>query len=349
MPGFEVIFMDAGQGDCTLIVYPDGSLTLVDCGSTKGASGADGAMIAINAVLTRYMQQKTRKPTVIESLVLTHPDEDHYNQLCHLDGVTFDQIHYGGDAELYKNKKDNDYTYNLITHHMKSEAPPNTFSAIRNKNLSRAAVEVTILAANAMGNAQGRAGAIKNGNSIVLLVEYGNCKIFLMGDASAETEKRILAAFNAAKTSQKLARGDAEFVVLKMGHHGSDTSTSKEWVTAIQPDILVVSSGTKRFRGKGMPTKYHLDRTMDRCNLKEMGDMQQQTYVVFDQANKEFVARGPTRKSVWTTCYNIAHIPLLNKYCESGQTWYFGVDEQKNKTFNYWTGFTGFEDDDDMH
>ena len=32
MADFEVIFMDDGQGDCTLIVYPDGSLTLVDCG-----------------------------------------------------------------------------------------------------------------------------------------------------------------------------------------------------------------------------------------------------------------------------------------------------------------------------
>src|SRR5215217_4372225 len=102
MPDFEVIFMDAGQGDCTLIVYPDNSLTLVDCGSTK--SGKE-AFAEIQKVLNRYLEKNY-------NLVLTHPDQDHYNQLRFLadedyhrelfpNDITprpsFGHVYYGGD------------------------------------------------------------------------------------------------------------------------------------------------------------------------------------------------------------------------------------------------------------
>src|SRR5712664_1382913 len=101
MADFEVIFMDAGQGDCTLVVYPDNTLMLVDCGSTKSGSEAfEGIKQVAHAKL------KTSNSYV--NLVLTHPDEDHYNLIQKLDrkDMLFDRLvhaYYGGDIELYQN------------------------------------------------------------------------------------------------------------------------------------------------------------------------------------------------------------------------------------------------------
>src|SRR6266436_6786539 len=114
MADFQVIFMDAGQGDCTLIVYPDGSLTLVDCGSTK--SGA-AAFVEIKKVIDRHFDNKQDF-----NLVLTHPDEDHYNLLQtlqvsqYIDAGGPVYAYYGGDIDLYQNQKDDNYTYKLLNH-----------------------------------------------------------------------------------------------------------------------------------------------------------------------------------------------------------------------------------------
>src|SRR5829696_147018 len=161
MAEFEVIFMDAGQGDCTLIVYPDGSLTLVDCGSTKSGSEA---LEQIRQVIDRKFQFKKSEWF---TMVLTHPDEDHYNLFYklqverYLDAGGPIAAFYGGDIELYRNKKDgkNDdhpegnYTYRMLSHmkEHKMAFRPDTVSTQPEGLLSRAGVNVTILAANCTG------------------------------------------------------------------------------------------------------------------------------------------------------------------------------------------------------
>ena len=105
--------MDAGQGDCTLIVYPDRSLTLVDRGSTKSG---DQAYQQIAIVLNNYLPKNANK---IDTVVLTHPDEDHYNQLRKLFGgsniPTVDYVYYGGDVKLYKHAREGNFTYNWLS------------------------------------------------------------------------------------------------------------------------------------------------------------------------------------------------------------------------------------------
>jgi len=70
MSGLKVCFLDAGQGDCTLILFPDAAMTnwLVDCGSIK-----NGAVVGtqIFAALTRELAPRGN---VIHRLILTHPD-----------------------------------------------------------------------------------------------------------------------------------------------------------------------------------------------------------------------------------------------------------------------------------
>src|SRR5580693_2819767 len=192
MADLEVVFMDAGQGDCTLIVYPDGSLTLVDCGSTQSGTEAFGE---ITKVIDRKFQSKQDF-----ALVLTHPDEDHYKLLRqigvdpYLDGGGPCYIYYGGHISLYQNQRENNYTYKLLNHfneHHLTFRPPK-FDILPDTLLSRAGVNVTILAANCTGDPKSENAAKKNSNSIVLLVEYQGAKIFLMGDAFIQTENFII-------------------------------------------------------------------------------------------------------------------------------------------------------------
>jgi beta-lactamase superfamily II metal-dependent hydrolase len=348
MADFEVIFMDAGQGDCTLIVYPDNSLTLIDCGSTKSG---DEAFAQIQVVLDRYLPANKG---VIDTLVLTHPDEDHYNKLNSLltssSAPKVGFVYFAGDINLYKNKRDKNATYKFLVGHVEGltgSAPANSISTTPDSQLSRADVDVTILASNCTGNPAGSTGAIKNTNSIVLMVEYGPAKLFLMGDAFIATEAFIVNALAKAKESDRLAKGKAQEVVLKMGHHGSDTSTAPDWVKTITPGILVISSGTKRFSGKGMPTGAHVDETAQATTLVTT-DIKQ-SYVVFDQGKRgvkgqDFATRPPTTQAIWATCYQVAW--ENQRWKESGQTWYYGVTGAKR--LKVWYGYTGYEEQDDV-
>lgn len=72
----------------------------------------------------------------------------------------------------------------------------------------------------------------ENGNSLVLLVKINNTKIIFMGDASIETEKSILKTYNLPNIE-----------ILKVGHHGSKTSSSEEFLSIINPKINIISSG----------------------------------------------------------------------------------------------------------
>ena len=348
MADFEVIFMDAGQGDCTLIVYPDGSITLVDCGSTK--SGAQ-AFVEIKKVIDRKFQFHAGEWF---TMVLTHPDEDHYNLLQRLEVERYLNAggpiaaFYGGDIELYQNKKDNNYTYDLLKFmkdHEAAYSPLNTTSTQPEGLLSRAGVNVTIIAANCTGNPKATDGAKKNANSIVLLVEYKGTKIFLMGDAFVQTEQFIRRAFKKANALSRLKKQTGEHVVLKMGHHGSDTSTSEEWVKLIEPDVIVVSAGTKSFNGTGMPKETHLDATVAATTIEADTGIKQ-SYVVFDDnlMTPEFAKRPATTKGIWTTCYDVTWDSSANGYFESGQTWYYGVELQgKKKIPGHWFGYTGYD------
>lgn len=347
MADFQAIFMDAGQGDCTLLVYPDGTLTLIDCGSTKSG---DEAFAQIWVVLQNFLD--TANP-VIQNLVLTHPDEDHYNRLRSLFAaapkLVINQVYYGGDISLYQNRRkgENNFTYNFLTNHKNAGSPKNSVSATPDPNLTRAGINVYVLAANVTGNKGGTTGALKNTNSIVLMVETAPGKLFLMGDAFVETEALIIATLAKAGQSALLAKGTGQDSLLKMGHHGSDTSTGVPWVKALTPDILVVSSGTKTFSRKGMPTGTHVDQTVAATTLNPDTGISQ-TYVVFDPAQARganFITRPATTQAIWTTCYGATWVD--NRWQEAGQTWYYGITDQGQKQPGLqWYGYTGYEEDE---
>lgn len=79
----------------------------------------------------------------------------------------------------------------------------------------------------------------ENDDSVVLLLKYGQNTVLLTGDAEYETEKRLVAAYGPLLRSN----------VLKVGHHGSNTSSSKSFLEAIHPAVSVISVGQKNTFG----------------------------------------------------------------------------------------------------
>lgn len=78
----------------------------------------------------------------------------------------------------------------------------------------------------------------ENDNSSVIYFKYNNYKFLLMGDAGIEKEKDILEKYNLK---------DIDF--LKVGHHGSNTSSSKEFIDSINPKYSLISVGKNNLYG----------------------------------------------------------------------------------------------------
>lgn len=255
MPELRVVFLDAGQGDCTLVVFPNGELMLVDCGCIWNK---DIVTPEIIDGIKRYLGTRGR----IERVVITHPDEDHYNRLTTvmngLGNPTIGEVRYGGSLELYENVNEKNAAYNWLVTKKARGFDPSHFGAreptILGKQGSNTEAKIYVLAANSTGNPNLSNPKSKNENSVVMLVEYGGYKVFLMGDAFASTEQFIMnRATQAPDVSGVLRRNHA--TSLKMGHHGSKTSSSQKWVQTLQPDAFFLSADTKPFGSSGMPSE----------------------------------------------------------------------------------------------
>ncbi len=90
----------------------------------------------------------------------------------------------------------------------------------------------------------------ENDNSNVIYTEFNGYKFMFMGDASTTTEKEILDKYNLP-----------DIDVLKVGHHGSKTSSSKEFINEIEPKYSIISVGKNNRYGH--PNKEVLDTLKD--------------------------------------------------------------------------------------
>lgn len=224
----EIHFIDVGQGDSTLLVCPNGNKILIDAGSSAHGSRDD-----VRAYLLGVLDRAERTLTAV---VVTHPDRDHYNFLPDiLRGVTVQQLLRTGDDEEF----DNEFVSWLQTipashrqilyekDYDKEDKP--------NGKLACGDAKIHILAAAIPTTRRGASNFVNNSLSTVLMVRYGTFKAILTGDATFDTEAAILTRY-----SGNWLQSD----ILKIGHHGSrTTSTSAEWVQAVQPKMAIASAG----------------------------------------------------------------------------------------------------------
>jgi len=240
----EFHFLDVGQGDCTLVEFPTGYSILVDCGSNDG-----GDAQYVNEYLKNELEDDQ-----IDALVITHPDGDHYNLLRQgLSGIQVDHIYMSGEPSEHGNA-DVDSWISAFDVSQRTVLAAEDFDDVDEPNdtIPSDSGEVRVVAANVPAVNTGSNFAV-NARSIVLLVSYGGFDVMLTGDATFGTEEKIRERF-----------GDSwlDCEVLKVGHHGSSTtSTHDDWLAAVRPETAVVSASSTNTYGH--PRKSVLERVAD--------------------------------------------------------------------------------------
>ena len=205
-----VFFLDVGQGDAILLRAPDDRFMLIDAGPPK----SDGALIK---ALGSYGVKK------LEYLILTHPDEDHIGgAVAVLDALEVRTV-LTGDAGA-ANKLWTDVIAKIDE---KGCAFPQvslggSYDFFEN-------CRFTVL-----GPVDGDSAANTNDQSLVIRLDYGAVSCLFTGDAEKAEERAIIEYFGA-----DALRAD----LIKLGHHGSASSTSAELLDAVRPIYAVASCG----------------------------------------------------------------------------------------------------------
>jgi beta-lactamase superfamily II metal-dependent hydrolase len=228
-----IAFVEMGQGDCILIACPNGKTAMVDCGTTQlgGASLQEiKDIIYSNDFLLNYNK--------LDLLILTHPDKAHYNQLVTmLSGQTaIGDLYYSGSklasygyAGLRLMILANGASKRKFTQNKASE------QKVKQEVLDGGnGCKIYLLAGNVKWESAEKDGNDENNTgSLVTLIEFGNRKILLCGDATKSTEEFLLASF---------ADDIKDLHILQVPDHGSETTSSHpDFVKAVNPEIAIIS------------------------------------------------------------------------------------------------------------
>lgn len=198
-----VHYIDAGQGDATLLKGPDFTI-LIDAGRHD-----DDKVI-------RYLE--SRDIERIDLLIGTHPHADHIGQFPQI-LQTYDVEEVWMSGELHTT-----LTFErALDAILESEALYTEPRAGESYTIGSAIVDVLH---------PGHLNGDLNHGSIVVRITFSDVSFLFMGDAGLPAEEEILRSGQPVRAE-----------ILKIGHHGSITSSSKEFIKEVDPDIAIYSAG----------------------------------------------------------------------------------------------------------
>lgn len=227
----EVLMIDVGQGDAIALRGPRGRWLLVDTGRAPEGDDAAGHPV-VRALRSRGVRR-------LEALVLTHPDLDHIGGAAAVleafdVGVVYDPGLPAGKESFV----------DVLEVAAARGVPWRAARAGHRIELDRLVVTV-LYPRDDLGPDVG-----SNASSVVLHAQLGSFDALLTGDAYKDVDRL-------------LSPGFTDIVeVLKVGHHGSDTSTDPVLLDAARPEVALVSVG--RFNRYGHPAPQVLRRLEER-------------------------------------------------------------------------------------
>lgn len=216
-------FIDVGQADAALICTTEGNI-LIDAGT--GSSETD---------LKTYLDSKGVKD--IEYAIFTHPHEDH------IGGADMIMEKYNVKNVILPNKKHDSQTFNKMMNNIEKSKAEMHY-AKPNDTYTVGDLKLTILAPQKDGYSE------LNDYSVVVRVDYGATSALFTGDAEALSEEEMLKAY--------LLDNKLDCDLLKVGHHGSNSSSTQAFLDKVSPKMAVISCG--KDNDYGHPTGEILDR-----------------------------------------------------------------------------------------
>ncbi len=238
--GLSVHYLDVGQGDCILICLPNGESVMIDCGNSSSES--------VNCVLDAF---KAKEIDEIDYLILTHPELDHIGGVRKaLKDVGVKKIFHPDIPSGYAGFEE----YYAVIEFLKDKGAEMQVSvqglcfgedyklAILlplDKTLQGSSYRDFIFALQPNDNQI-------NDLSPYVYLEYKGYRFLFAGDNSSKQEERLLNEYRSNKFDKTFASynlniklEDIDF--LKVAHHGSEDSTSQEFVSLLKPKHSIIS------------------------------------------------------------------------------------------------------------
>ena len=232
----RIVVLDVGQGDATVVTLPDRTSLLVDAAGLGGTTFDMAGRVILPALRALGVRQ-------LHALVLTHGDPDHI----------------GGADRIIQRLSPRDVWEGVpVPPHaglrglmQRADATHAMWRTVAPGEIDRlAGVAIRVLHPAAPDWERQR---VRNDDSIVLQIDYGDLSILLPGDIGSDVERVLTASL---KLRPK--------VILKAAHHGSATSSSEVFLEAVRPKAVIFSTGsnnrfghpapvvTERFRRRGV-------------------------------------------------------------------------------------------------
>ncbi|MBR4693426.1 MAG: DNA internalization-related competence protein ComEC/Rec2 [Bacilli bacterium] len=229
--------IDVGQGDSILIHNKNHNI-LIDTGGKRSDTDHNIFYNTINPLL------KMKGIKKIDYLILSHGDYDHIGEAENvINNIKVERVIFNiGD-------------YNYLEKDLIKLLEKKKIKYYKNiEELNWNKTNIYFLNTNDYSN--------ENDNSNVIYLELNNYKILLMGDAGVVKEKDIMNEFNLD-----------EIDIFKAGHHGSNTSSSKEFINYINPKYTIISVGEKNKYGH--PNREVLDNLNNSfiCRTDKLGSL----------------------------------------------------------------------------
>lgn len=216
-----VSFIDVGQGDAAL-VQSAGQNYLIDGGRPEAGPEV------VSFLRSRGVQR-------LDGIVATHPDADHIGGLPDVvDAFPVSRVYLSGESRGTS-------TFNTLLRRIRDKKAE-VIEARTGLQMDWGGAKAIVLAPP-----PGALSGESNDNSVAVLLTFGSARILLPGDAEAKEE---------AYMSQGVYTGP--LTVLKVGHHGSSSSTTPLFLSRFKPQIAVISVGADNTYGH--PTRQTLRR-----------------------------------------------------------------------------------------
>lgn len=204
-----VAFLDVGQGDAIFIETPDGVQMLID----------GGANSSVLRELPKYMPVLDK---TIDVVLATHPDKDH------IGGLVDVLERYQVDQVIRTENKNDTAVSRAFDLAVEEELSTVHFARVGQQLALGASTSLLILSPST-----DTTYLESNTASIITQLRYGDVEFMFTGDAPLSIEEYLTSTYGEALESE----------VLKLGHHGSRTSTADSFLEIVNPSYGVVSAG----------------------------------------------------------------------------------------------------------